>query len=67
MKAVVRAESMEGLKRYVMSLVDVIDDLPDGKADAPVPRYAEPSVNGQARPAVTPNGGQLWEDARSTP
>jgi hypothetical protein len=52
MKAVVRAENLEALKRYVISLVDAIDDLPDGKSDAPVPRYAEPNV------AASGNGHQ---------
>jgi len=52
MKAVVRAETAEDLKRYIISLVDAIDDLPDGKADAPVPRYVTPgtSSNGHAPP-----------------
>ena len=54
MKAVVRAENLEALKRYVISLVDAIDDLPDGKSDAPVPRYAEPTQVA----AVAGNGHQ---------
>ena len=42
MKAVVRAETLEDLKLYLISLVDAIDDLPEGKYDAPVPRYTAP-------------------------
>ena len=67
MKAVVRAETLPTLKRYVMSLVDAIDDLPDGKSDAQVPRYTEPAANGDASSIVTPNGGRLWEDVRPAP
>jgi len=52
MKAVIRAETLEDLKRYLISLVDAIDDLPEGKYDAPVPRYAAPA----AQPAPAANG-----------
>lgn len=48
MKAIVRASDLASLKQYLVGLVDAIDDLPEGKADAPVPRYAEPQTNGHA-------------------
>lgn len=51
MKAVVRADTLEDLKRYLISLVDAIDDLPEGKYDAPVPRYVVPAEK-QLAPAA---------------
>ena len=39
MKAAVKAADLEGLKLWVVSVVDAIDALPDGKSDAPCPPY----------------------------
>lgn len=43
LKAAVKADDLDALKRWVVSVVDAIDDLPDGKYDAPVPRYVAPA------------------------
>ena len=43
LKAAVKADDLHALKLWVVSIVDAIDDLPEGKYDAPVPRYVAPA------------------------
>ena len=53
LKAAVKADDLHALKLWVVSIVDAIDDLPEGKYDSPVPRYVAPA---DSRPAA--NGHQ---------
>jgi len=55
LKAAVKAPDLESLKLWVVSVVDAVDALPDGKSDAPVP--VPPFV----RPPAG-NGTRRWED-----
>lgn len=53
LKAAVKADDLHTLKLWVVSIVDAIDDLPEGKYDAPVPRYVTPAGS---KPAPASNG-----------
>ena len=55
MKAAVKAKDVESLRQWVVSVVDAIDGLPDGKADAACPSYRVP-VQMPLAPATAPNG-----------
>ena len=57
MKAAVKAPDRESLVAWIVSVVDAVDELPEGKSDAQCPRYRLPgtaeadsraSANGQA-------------------
>jgi len=52
-KAAARATDLDSFKQWVLSIVDAIDDLPEGKADAAVPRYV-PAATGYAAVRATP-------------
>lgn len=49
LKAAVKATDLESLKRWLVSVVDTVDALPEGKADVPVPPYVPPTA-GAVRP-----------------
>jgi hypothetical protein len=55
LKAAVKAPDRDSLADYVVSLVEVIDSLPGGKADAPAPRYQPSPAPEPATPLV-----ELW-------
>ena len=59
LKAAVKAADRESLARWIVSVVDAVDALPEGKADTPAPPYVAPAGNGHAHPAAPPSG-QLW-------
>lgn len=59
LKAAVKAPDLESLRQWVVSVVDAVDALPDGKADTPVPvpAFILRPANGHAG-----NGARRWED-----
>jgi len=62
LKAAVKAPDLESLRQWVVSVVDAVDALPDGKADTPVP--VPPFT--QPRASVPGNGTRRWEDTLLT-
>jgi hypothetical protein len=63
LKAAVKAPDLESLRLWVVSVVDAVDALPDGKSDAPVPvpPFMLPVANGHAG-----NGARRWEESLLT-
>lgn len=65
LKAAVKAPDLDTLRRWVVSVVDAIDSLPEGKADAPVPPLTVPVIapagNGHTADRMTP-----WQGDRLT-
>jgi hypothetical protein len=63
LKAAIKAPDLESLRLWVVSVVDAVDALPDGKADTPVPvpAFLPPTASGHAG-----NGARRWEDSLLT-
>jgi hypothetical protein len=60
LKAAIKAPDLESLRLWIVSVVDAVDALPDGKADTPVPvpPFVLPPRNGHAG-----NGARQLEDS----
>jgi hypothetical protein len=65
LKAAVKAPDLESLRLWVVSVVDAIDALPDGKADSPVPvpPFILPAGSGHAANGAAP---RHWEETLLT-
>jgi hypothetical protein len=61
LKAAIKAPDLESLRQWVVSVVDAVDALPDGKADTPVP--VPPFTLPAAARNGNGNGSRHWEDA----
>lgn len=59
LKAAVKAPDLESLRLWVVSVVDAVDALPDGKADTPVP---VPPFTLLAANKRAGDGARRWED-----